>query len=154
MFEFSRSPANCVGFRSLMAKRLSRLFEAKSTEPAVPELLRSELRFQLRPVGVRRVSVEDNSPANGLFASSDLPRSFASRKGGSKAVLGSMASKFKRAASAKVFQRIAERLARIQPAYVSRVSRPEFCSEFRSVVASGPVGVSRVHQVTVVSRRH
>jgi len=124
VFEFSRSPANCVGFRSLMSKRLSRLFEVKSTRPAVSELLRNELRIQLRqklrPVGVRSVSVKDNGPSSGLSQSSDLPRSFASCEGGPKAVLVSMAPNFKRAASAKVFLRIAERLARIQPVLVSR----------------------------------
>ena len=149
MFEFSSPAGKSGGFRSVMAERVSRLFEARTSKspvssaspvasevasPVASRVVSSALSSKLRPAGVRCVSVKNP-----------------------KTLLKSMAPNIKRAASASVFQRIAERLAKIQSQFASQSS-----SQSSSVFASGPVGLKvpsvrpsmRLRQSPVASRYH
>ena len=162
MFEFSCPSAKNAGFRSLMAERVSRLFEADETRDRdlgvsrselsgqLRQKLRAELSSKLRPqlclAGVRSVSAQQLSQ----------PRLSASRKVGPKSMLKSMASQSKRAASALVFKRIAERLNQLRPmrlvASSCSVLRPS--SVRQSCVASSLSGVRVGSPVLRSSRCH
>ena len=122
MFEFSLLPKSTVGLRAsprtVLAERLLRRVEASRSQST-----EFPLRPQLRPVGVRSVNVKGHSLlSSGLKPNQDRPRSFASCQDDPKTRLQGLVPRLKRAASAKVFQRIAERLARLQPQRLRHVS--------------------------------
>ena len=124
MSEFSGSQAKKGGFRFSMAERVSRLFDATKIRAAregetrfeLSGPLRSELGSELRPVGVRSVSA--------------------------KTKLQCVVSKSKRAGSALLFQRIAERLARLQPKRSSEFVERAFVACELVPVASRAVALS------------
>jgi hypothetical protein len=197
VFEFSCSQSMCglltrrPGFRSLMAERGLRLYDAQRLRPVVvPDACRepssvSPLRSRvLRPVLLRpyrvcsvRVDVSHITPdlhVSPVSVSSVLevlkfgsvhPRLFASCEDGPKVVLNPMTPRIKRAASARLFQRLGERLAtfrsRRKPvgcvAFVkvasASVSASAFvASDFVSQCVGGPVGQSELRRVSVLSR--
>ena len=113
MFEFFDPSAKNAGFRSLMAERVSRLVEARETRTGDLRVLRPELSGQLHTElssqssfgGVRSVNAQKSGQSRVSASCSIDPKS----------MLRSMACKSKRAVSALLFQRIAERLIRLQP---------------------------------------
>lgn len=121
MFEYRQQSRVCVSPKSVLAERMLRWSDARKAASSeagqAPEFQFQE--FQLRECGVRSVGVQKqfkrfsaSSPLScGHKAKSDLPRKFASSWEAPKAVLKNMVRQFKRAASAKVFERMAERLA-------------------------------------------
>ena len=147
MFEFSCSRNTDGGFRDLMAERVSRLFEASIAEARISSVSRRQLRPQLRFVGVRSVNVNASGPARVLKPLAGQPRLSASCSDDPKPMLQGMGSRVKRAASAGVFKRIAERLARVRKQSV-------FADRVVSVSASGPVGQKSVRQSVVALRVH
>ena len=162
MFEFSSPASADGGFRARMSERLSRLFEAPGSKSHSQELNRGVLRTELlsefdsaelssvalrksslRPelcsrsrfVGVRRVDA-------GSFVSSantGRQRVCASRRDDLQNVLKCVMPKVKRAASAKLFERMRDRLAHLEPKRVP-------VSVVRSIVPSV--------RALVVSRSH
>jgi hypothetical protein len=200
VFEFSCSQLKCgsqtkrAGFRSLMAERVMRLYEAQRSKSEVfPEACRepssvgcvlssvSELRSSsLRSVPLRsyrvcsvRVDVSHITPVSHLSpvsvssvlevlkSGSAHPRLFASCGDGPKVMLNPMTPNIKRAASARLFQRLGERLATLK----SR-SKPVGCvasvkvasvsasvaSEFVSQCVKGTVGRVVLRRVPVELR--
>lgn len=128
MFEFSCAPAKNSGFRTLMAERVSRQFEASKVKAECQ--LRKELSSS-------RVGSVPRTGQSRLFASSTVAV---------KSVLQGLPQTIKRAASATMFQRIAERLERVQ--------RPSPSASVRTserVRPSLPDGVA-LRQVPVASR--
>lgn len=115
-----------------MAERGSRLFDAKdwakdpkteASELVLRLEMSAQLRSKLRFAGVRSVCVKASSLlSSGSKLQPDRPRLYASRKDNPKTRLQGLVPKFRRAASARVFQRLAERLALIQPQRVRPVS--------------------------------
>jgi hypothetical protein len=178
VFEFSCKAKRCAGFRSLMAERVLRMFDAQRSSPGdVPDqssvgcvlrssslrqsplcqvALSSSVSSLLRPrlvlSGVRsvRVDVSHIIPVSSqvspvlvqLKSGSAYPRLCASRRDSPKAMLNPMAPKIKRAASARLFQRLGERLASLKSRQsvgcVASVSVASECValEFKSSVAS------------------
>ncbi len=131
VFEFSCSPSQHAGFRSEMAERVSRLFDASRSKPEVTNVrtvtqscvpqscvLEScvlQSCVLLRPVSVRRVPAHVSQTFDQTLDMSLVqtlpPRSFASCSEGPGSVLRKMMPKLKRAASARLFQRLSARLA-------------------------------------------
>lgn len=126
MSEFSCSHAKNGGFRFSMAERLSRLFDAQKTRATAEgetrfELsgpLRVQLRCEWRPVGVRNVSA--------------------------KTKLQGVVDKSKRAASAQVFQRVAERLTRLEPKRASSSVNSAFVESASVACELVPIALRQV----------
>ena len=107
-----------------MSERVLRLFEASGPKTSVSALLRqssssgcvgSELRSQLRPVGLRCVKVQSSGQPRLSAFRTDDQKPMSPKFMSPKSMLQGMAFKSKRAASASVFQRMRERLARFAP---------------------------------------
>jgi hypothetical protein len=134
--EFSAPTKSRVSPKRSLAERLLRSVAARSLATEAPV---SAFRcVQLRPVGMRCVDAKPPGPlSDGLTPKPSLPRSFASRREAPGAALRGLAAGLKQAASAKVFQRMAKRLAASGPG-------SEFSSERRELRQFGPVA-SRLH---------
>jgi hypothetical protein len=109
VFEFSRPPHPCASFRSRMAERVLRLFEAARPKTELQSVLRPQLGNEL------------SSASCAELRTPQLRQELRHQ-------LSSVASSVKRARSASVFQRIAAHRAKIEPAPLSacELSASEF----------------------------
>lgn len=148
MFEFSSPSKAGVSFRSRMSESVLRQLEPSRPKNSLVEVLRPELRLQLRPVELRCVSVKvaNPAPAGSSFLPGQ-PRLSAFCKTGLdkqsvKSMLQSTTTSFKRAASAHLFQRMSERLAHLHSGPVPRNAVPSIRA---SVQVACVVSVSRLN---------
>ncbi len=175
VFEFSCSPAARSGFRSEMAERVLRQFEADRSIPEVRSLRPASVgcvrvdQVVLRPVELRRVPLRQalhvkslaastvvTRPAPVLHSRSGIPRLFASRTESPRSILVSPMSHIKRAASARLVQRLSERLASLSsrqvPVRQVQVRQVAVCQLHAFGSASDPVGLEVLRQRPVASR--
>jgi hypothetical protein len=160
LYKFSSSKAqgsgSTAGFKSQMAERVLRQFEAARDKPEVVAVRTVQLRLgvsssvPLRPA-LQAASIEVTRPAL-LLSRSSFSRSFAFSLETPRSVLSKLMPQLKRAASACLFQRLSERLALIHPRQVPvRQSSLRQSSLRQSSLRQSSVSQSSVRQ-SVASR--